>query len=182
MNLEQGIKGRRSVRKYSDQEITTETLEKIVDVARFAPSWKNTQIVRYHVIKNKEVKKNIGENCVLDYVFNCKTITRCDALAVVTVEKGISGYEKDGSFTTSQGDAWENFDAGIGTQTFCLAAHNEGVATVILGVFDEEKIREYVDFPENEKVSAIVAMGYPEGEIKAGPPRKEVEELLTIVL
>jgi butyrate kinase len=37
-----------------------------------------------------------------------------------------SGYERDGSFSTSKGEGWEMFDAGIATQTFCLAAHEKG--------------------------------------------------------
>lgn len=32
------------------------------------------------------------------------------------------------------------FDAGIATQTLCLAAHSKGLGTVILGIYDEEKL------------------------------------------
>ncbi len=56
----------------------------------------------------------------------------------------MSGYEHDGTFSTPQNDRWEVFDAGIATQTFCLAAHAKGVGSVILGIFDEEKIHQYV--------------------------------------
>lgn len=34
------IKGRRSVREFTDAPVSHETLEKIIDSARFAPSWK----------------------------------------------------------------------------------------------------------------------------------------------
>lgn len=181
MKIEECIKSRRSVRKYSDEEISNEVLSEIVDLARFSPSWKNTQVVRYHVVKNPDIKEKIAQNCVLGFEFNAKTIVRCKALVIVSVVAGISGYEKDGSFSTSQEDRWEMFDAGIANQTFCLAAHSKGVGSVILGVFDENKIRQYVSLPENERVTNLIALGYPLEPAKIGPPRKEVVELLDII-
>lgn len=181
MNIEEGIKTRRSVRKFSEQEISNEVLSEIVDLARFSPSWKNSQIVRYHVVKNPEVKEKIAHNCVLDFTFNEKTIDRCNALAIVSVKTKICGYESDGTFSTSQGDHWENFDAGIATQTFCLAAHSKGVGSVILGIFDENLIREYISLPDDERVIALIALGYPLEPAKGAPPRKEVSELLEII-
>lgn len=181
MLFEECVKGRRSVRKYADREISKDVLEQIVDLARFSPSWKNTQVVRYHVIKNPELKEAVARNCVLSFDFNAKTILRCNALVLVTVVEKVSGYEPDGSFSTSQGDRWEMFDAGIASQTFCLAAYSKGVGSVILGVFDENKIREYIPLPDNERVTNLIALGYPLEPAKAAPPRKEVSELLHIV-
>lgn len=181
MKIEECIKSRRSVRKYSEEEISNEVLSEIVDLARFSPSWKNTQVVRYHVVKNPDIKEKIAQNCVLGFEFNAKTIVRCKALVIVSVVTKISGYEKDGSYSTSQEDRWEMFDAGIANQTFCLAAHSKGIGSVILGVFDENKIRQYISLPENERVTNLIALGYPLEPAKSGPPRKEVSELLEII-
>ena len=38
------IKGRRSVREFKDTPVSKDVLESVIDTARFAPSWKNTQI------------------------------------------------------------------------------------------------------------------------------------------
>lgn len=181
MHIEECIKGRRSVRKYSDQEISNELLTELVELARFSPSWKNTQVVRYHVIKNPDLKEQIAQNCVLGFAFNAKTIMRCQALVIVSVVAGISGYETDGSYSTSQEDRWEMFDAGIANQTFCLAAHSKGIGSVILGVLDETKIRQYISLPEQEKVTNLIALGYPSEPAKSAPPRKEVDQLLEII-
>lgn len=123
----------------------------------------------------------IAQNCVLGFGFNAKTIVRCKALVIVSVVAGVSGYEEDGSFSTPQGDRWEMFDAGVASQTFCLAAHGRGIGSVVLGVFDETRIRQYVSLPENEKVTNLIALGYPLEPAKSGPPRKEVSELLEII-
>ena len=179
MNIEECIKTRRSTRKYSEQEITKEVMDEIIELTRFSPSWKNTQVVRFHIVTNDKIKENIGENCVLDYTFNTKTMVRCKSLVIISVVKNICGYEKDGSFTTSQGDKWEMFDAGIAAQTFALAAHSKGIGSVVLGIFDEEKIRDYITIPENEAVAAIIATGYTLEAPKTIPPRKEVDELVS---
>lgn len=181
MQFDQCIKGRRSVRKYTDQDISQEVLEEIVDLARFSPSWKNTQVVRYHVVKNEEIKENIAQNGVLGFEYNAKTIVRCKALVIVTAVTKISGYEKDGSYSTPLEDRWEIFDAGIATQTFCLAAHSKGVGSVVLGLFDESKVRQYISLPEEERITCMIALGYPLEPGKSGPPRKEVSELLRVV-
>lgn len=181
MQIEECIKGRRSIRKYSDQEISKEVLSEIIDLTRFSPSWKNTQVVRYHVVKNPDIRQKVAQNCVLNFEFNSKTIVRCKALVIVSVVTGISGYEKDGSYSTTQEDRWEIFDAGIANQTFCLAAHSKGVGSVILGVFDENKIRQYISLPENERVTNLIALGYPIEPTKIGPPRKKISELMEII-
>ena len=73
------------------------------------------------------------------------------------------------------------FDAGIAAQTFCLAAHEKGIGTVIMGIFDENKVAEIVDIPEGQQLAAIIPMGYPvDGEV-AVPPRKTAEQLLSFV-
>ncbi|MEG0919537.1 MAG: nitroreductase family protein [Anaerovoracaceae bacterium] len=177
MSFIEKIKSRRSVRKYTDQVINREVVEEIVDAARFSPSWKNTQIVRYYAVEDAKLKSQIAEDCVMDFAFNTKTISRSNMVMVVTFVSGISGYEKDGSFSTPIENGWERFDAGIATQTFCLAAHEKGIGTVILGIFDDKKVKETLGLSDNEKVAALIAMGYPEKSNPA-PPRKEVSELL----
>ena len=178
MDLIKGIKERRSVRKFQDKKISREVIEEIIEAARFAPSWKNTQITRYIVVEDKEKIEKIAADCVLGFEYNTKTICNCAALVVVTMVKNRSGYEKDGSYTTSKEDRWEMFDAGIATQTFCLAAHEQGVGSVIMGIFDEAKIAEVIEVPEGQQVAALVAIGYPVFEPEA-PKRKEVSELLS---
>ena len=177
MNAVDCIKSRRSIRNYKEEQIPQEVIREVVDLARFAPSWKNTQIARYYVVQSAELKKKIAEECMMDFAFNTKTLTKAPALVVVAYVEKRSGYERDGSFTTSKEDRWEMFDAGIATQTFCLAAAEQGLGTCIMGIFDEAKIAEAINLPEGQKVGAVLAIGYP-AEEPAAPARKEAEQLV----
>ena len=178
MNAIECIESRRSVRKFQDKSIPTELLYEIVETARFAPSWKNTQIARYHVVLNPALKEKIANDCVLDFKFNTKTLSKAPAIVIVSYVTERCGYEKDGSFSTSKGDRWEMFNAGIAAQTFCLSAHAKGIGTCIMGIFDEYKIAELLGLPENQKVGAIIAAGYPDEEPVA-PPRKGADYIMT---
>lgn len=175
------IKERRSIRKFKDDKIEDNIINEIIDAASYAPSWKNSQIARYIVIENREVIDKIADECVLGFEYNTKTLKKSPVLVIVNVEIGKSGFEKDGSYSTPKEDRWENFDAGIATQTFCLAAHDKGIGTVIMGIFDEYKVAEIVDIPENQKIVAFIAMGYPQGDIPVAPKRKPVDELVTYI-
>lgn len=171
------IETRRSIRKFKDEALSHEVLEAVVKEASFAPSWKNSQVVRYVVVENQEIKSKIANDAVLGFTYNTGTIEKAAALVVVTMIHGRSGFEKDGSYTTSKEDRWEMFDAGIATQTFCLAAHEKGIGSVIMGIFDENKVAELISLEEGRKVAALIAVGYPDEE-PAQPKRKEVGELV----
>lgn len=92
--------------------------------------------------------------------------------------KNRCGYERGGSFTTDRGEGWQYYDCGIAAQTFCLAAHDLGLATVIMGVFDRKGLQAYLDLPEDQELMALIALGHPAGEA-AAPKRKEVSDLLS---
>lgn len=155
-----------------------EKIEELVKVASFAPSWKNSQTARYVVVDSEEIKEKIAAEAVIGFEHNAEIIRKCPALVIVTCVHGRSGFERDGSYSTSKEDRWEVFDAGIATQTFCLAAHANGLGSVILGIFDEEKVIEIAEIPEGQVVCGLVALGYPADEPKA-PRRKEVSDLLS---
>ena len=178
MELLACLEGRKSIRRFKEEAVSHEVIEKIVKAASNSPSWKNTQVVRYTVVEDKELIKKIGEEGILGFKPNTKTILNCPTLVVQSVVTGICGYEEDGSFTTSYGNSWEMYDAGISAQSFMLAAHEQGVGTVVMGIIDEEKIAKWIELPKGERVTALIAMGYQEGELKFITPRKDVSELL----
>ena len=180
MDIKDAIKTRRSIRSFTDEKVSRETIEKIVDLARMAPSWKNSQTARYVIVEDAAVKDKIAEEAVLGFEHNTEIIKGAPALLVLASVAKRSGYERDGSFTTSKGQGWEMFDAGIAAQTFCLAAHEEGVGSVILGIFDDAKVAEIIGLPENQNVSALIPIGYSDKDVPS-VPRKEVSDLLSFV-
>lgn len=175
MNASECIKARRSVREFTGEPVSHELLEEIIDVARFAPSWKNTQISRYVALEG-DVKAKVATECVGEW--NANIINKAPMLIVQTFVKNRSGFERDGSFTTSKEDRWQNFDAGIAAEAFCLAAYEKGLGTVILGMFDENKVAAALSLPEELGVASLIVIGHPAVSPEA-PKRKEVSDLLS---
>ena len=83
MNAKECIESRRSIRKFKADAVSTDVLKEIVETARFAPSWKNTQIARYHVITSQALKETIANDCVCGFTFNTKTLLQSAAIVVV---------------------------------------------------------------------------------------------------
>lgn len=177
MDAKECIKGRRSIRKFKETPVDHNLLQEIIETASYAPSWKHSQIARYIAVEG-ELKDKIAKECTEMYPPNGTIIANAPVLIALTFIKGRSGYERDGSFTTPKGASWQMFDAGIAAQTFCLAAHDKGLGTVIMGIFDEAKAASYLELPENQELAALIPIGFADEEPVA-PRRKPVEDLLT---
>ena len=98
-------------------------------------------------------------------------------LIAVTFIKGRCGFERDGSYSTKKEDRWQMFDTWAACQTFCLAAKEKGLGTVIMGIFDEDKITELLEIPEERELAALIAVGWPDIDPEV-PKRKSVDDLL----
>ena len=176
MNVNECITSRRSIRKYKPDPVDHSLIESIVSMASYSPSWKNTQITRYIAIDDSSILKKIADDCTP--VYNSNIIQQSPMLIAVTFIKGRCGFERDGSYSTKKEDRWQMFDVGAACQTFCLAAHEAGLGTVIMGIWDEDAITELLDIPEGQELAALIAIGYPDVAPEA-PKRKSVQDLLT---
>lgn len=171
------MEGRRSIRKYKAEPLSAEVIERIVKAARLAPSWKNSQTARFTAVCDKELKDDIAQNGVLGFAKNKGIISSAPAVVVLSTVDGVSGYNTDKTPSTAKGSHWQSFDAGAAAYAFCLAAKNEGLGTCIMGLFDEPYISKAIGLPEEESISAVIALGVPD-ESPAMPKRKELSEVL----
>jgi nitroreductase len=171
------IETRRSIRKFLDKPVEKDIIEKLVTEAQYTPTWKNTQTTRFTAVTDKAVLKEIEATLVS---FNAAVLASTPLLMAVSVVPKRSAYEKDGTPSTIYGDAYTYFDCGATAQTFCLAANDLGIGTVILGVFDPIKIKAILQIPENEDLPALIACGYHELDAQM-PKRRPLEEILKMI-
>lgn len=175
MELSKALEGRRSIRSYKDNVVSRENINKLIEAAILAPSWKNSQVSRFYVSDNPDTTKEFLE-CMPD--FNQKSMENAPAVIVSTVVKNRSGFERDGSYTTHLKDGWQYFDNGIAVLNICLKAYELGLGTLIMGIYDVDKIRNFFNIPETEEIVAVIAVGYAAIE-PAMPKRKTVEDITT---
>lgn len=177
MELKQCIETRRSVRRFTDEPVSQEALRELIRLASYAPSWKNTQTVRWLSVTDRAVMQSLADGPALGHPGNRDVISSAPMLLVETCISGRSGFERDGSYSTPKGDRWEMFDAGIAAQTLCLAANDMGLGTVILGAIDTVAVAEVLGLDSTRTVSCIIAVGHPDQQ-PLMPKRKTVDELL----
>lgn len=173
MELIKCMEERRSIRRYKKQPVDRDLIKQLIEAAILAPSWKNSQVSRYYAVDGDQKDQFMA--CLPE--FNQNNSKDASTIIVSTVVNGRSGFEKDGSYTTHLKDGFQYFDNGLQVQNLCLKAYELGLGTLIMGIYDEQKIHEFLSIPEDEVVVAVIAVGYPDIE-PAMPKRKNVEDIL----
>ncbi len=168
------IQNRRSIRRYQEKAVPDEILNKLLEAARWAPSWANTQCWHFVVVKDTEIKKKIQET-VSARNPSSLAIVNAPVLLVVCGQLKKSGYYND-EYPTKFGD-WFMYDLGLATQNLCLAAHDSGLATVIVGLFDQDKVGKIIKLPAEHEVLVLIPLGYPDHE-PSPPKRRELHEFV----
>lgn len=175
MDVFEAIRNRRSIRHYSETPVSDEILNQVLEAARWAPSWANTQCTRYVVVRDAETKARLAET-VSSRNPATEALIHAPIVIVACAELKKAGYYK-GEATTEKGD-WFMFDVGIAMENLALAAHALGLGTVHVGnIPDSKKLEEILDVPEGIVAVEMTPLGYPAAESKT-PPRKELSEIV----
>ena len=171
-DLMTAIKERRSIRNYLAKEVPEAVLNQVLEAVRWAPSWANTQCWEVVVVKNPEIKKKLQETLSRRNPAT-RSIVEAPIVLALCGKTRSSGYYKN-QVTTKFGD-WLLFDLGIAMQSLCLAAHDLGLGTVVVGLFDHAKATEVLGLPEGYELVAMTPLGYPARGTSA-PKRREISE------
>ena len=178
MDLFEAIRTRRSVRKYLDRPVEEEKLQAVLEAIRLSPSWSNMQCWRMVVVKDQTVREKLSELSYVESFFAPKgyrTNPSKKALAAAPVVIVLCADP------ARSGELWnQNYylvDAGIASENLMLAARGQGLETVFVGVYDEEKVKGLLSIPPAIRVVGLFPLGYAAEENKEGPPRKPLQDI-----
>ncbi len=174
MEFMEVVEARRSVRAYKTDAVPQETVEKVIRAAQLAPTWKNSQTGRYYVIMSEEKRAEFREKCLPE--FNANNCKDAPVLIVCTFEANRAGFNREGIPDNELGNEWGAYDLGLQTENLVLAAKNEGLDTLIMGIRDGEAIRAFLGVPESQHVVSVISMGYRDIDPEM-PKRKELEKV-----
>jgi nitroreductase len=179
MEALEAIRTRRSVRKYSDRPVEPEKLQAVLEALQQAPSWSNLQCWSLVVVSDQAVRDRISELSYVESFFAAygyksnpaqKALAQAPIVIVACADPLRSG--------DLRGEQYYMADMGIATENLMLAAHDQGLGSVFVGVFDEEKLKELLQIPAEIRIVGLFPLGYPAGESKGGPPRKPLSEFV----
>ena len=168
MTLGELIKTRRSVRKYTHDPVTPEQLQRVLEAIQWAPSWVNFQPWEVVVVDDPAIREQLRE-CVPQTNPGRNSLVQAPYVLAVCGRLGESGHYQ-GAPTTVYGE-WVMFDLGIATQNACLAAWEQGLGTLHLGLLDHDAAARVLGLPEKTKLYELIPLGVP-AKVGKAPPRK----------
>lgn len=152
MELIEIMKNRRSVRKYTQEPITEEKLEKILQEGLLSASGRARRPWEFIVVRNKKTLKSMSES----RVGAAKMLEGADTAIVVIADP-------------DKTDVWTE-DCSIAMANMHLMADSLGVGSCWIqgrlreapdGRTTEEYLRELLQFPKEYKLEAILSLGIP---------------------
>ena len=177
MELTNAIFNRRSIRRFTDYRVTDAELHEMLEAARYAPSWANTQTWRFVIIRDRDLISKITET-----YSETNPARKCSSSAsvliaacAVTNHAGFKGGEQYTKFAH-----WHMFDLGMAVQNLCLRAHELGLGTVVVGSLDHDRCNALLSIPQDMETVVVIPVGKPEEEAakKPAPKRKEIQEFV----
>lgn len=167
-------KTRQSCRKFDNKkEVSKEDIDYCLEAARLAPSACNAQPYKFIVCLN-ESGKDVAD-CIHSMGMNRFALDA--SCFIVICENNYSISAALGSKIKDQD--FRSIDIGIAAAHITLAAAEKGLATCILGWFDEKKLKQLLGV--KNRIRLIIAVGYSvEGYPLREKSRKSIKELADI--
>lgn len=141
------MKGRYSVRKFTDQPVPDDVLDCILQAGQAAPTAVNKQPQRILVLRSREA---------LDKLPQCTRSSFGCTLAIIVCYDTNASWKRryDG-----QDSGW--VDASIVIDHMMLAAASRGVGSTWVMSFDPAAMRELYHIPADYTPVSMLVMGYP---------------------
>jgi nitroreductase len=167
MEVFEAIQKRHSVRAYESTSIPEEKLMRILEAGRLAPSAGNIQPWHFIVVRDFEKRKKLAEARWAKFLAESPiVIVGC-------------GDQK-------ASPRWFMVDVAIAMQNMVLTAVSEGLGTCWVGSFNEDEVRRMLKIPDNYRIVALLAIGYPREKFDLTEKvlhlirrRKKIEEIIS---
>lgn len=173
MELDKVLKNRRSIRKYKQEKVSDELLRELIQAGIYAPSWKNSQVARYYVIREDDMLNKV-KNTLPEFNFN--NVLNAPVLIVTSYIKNRSGFNRDGTSMNEIGNGWGCYDCGMHHMNLLLKAEDLGLSTLVMGIRDEVRLKELLDIDDTQDILSVIAVGYGDIEPEM-PKRKDVDDI-----
>src|SRR3990172_12704345 len=164
MDVSTGIRSRRSIRAYDPREVEEDKLMRVLDAGRLSPSASNRQERRFIVVRDAGKRQQLSEAAK-----NQKFVAEAPVvIAACSVEQ---------EYVMACGQPAYPIDTAIAVDHMTLQAVEEGLGTCWIGAFDEEKVKEILNVPDNVRVVSLLPLGYP-SDIPRPKLRKNLDEIV----
>ena len=167
-DFETVIRKRTATRKFKDQKVELEKINKILEAGRLAPTAKNLQPQKVYVATSLEALKKI------DQVSPCRY--GAPAVLIVCSDKNIAWNKDD--YSTYE------MDACIVATHMMLEATNVGVDNIWIEMFGKQELKKQFDLGDNIEPICLIPLGYKADDYQGNPlhdQRKDLKDMVEFV-
>jgi nitroreductase len=150
---------RRSVRNFTNDPVSEDTLWEIFEVCRYSPTSRNAQSYYFVVIRDRDTMKWLSRVRGM----NTAPIGRAEAAVAVVADPKISKRHVQ--------------DACIAAYHFLLASWLFGLGTCWIAAMDRDDVKERLGIPRDHYVATVSPLGYP-NETPHVPERRPKEDIV----
>ncbi len=175
MEFEQAVFSRRSIRTFTDRDVTDEQVKQLIAYGHAAPSGGNLKEWRFIVVRSEEGKRKLTN---ATYRGNSETADPQSWIATAPVVIAIAADLSCAMKRYGQKGLNElvYLDCSAAVENMLLGAVSLGLASCYISGFREHEMSEALGLPETMQAIALLPIGYPgaEGAIRPSVPPEDV--------
>lgn len=173
MDIFEAIRQRRSIRSYTDEEVTEEDIKTLLEAAIRAPSACNRQTWRFVIVRKPETIEIFYR--AASYSTQHQTFIK-KAPVVIVVCADLRPYKR-----TPYRERGETLfalqETAAAIQNLLLAACSLNLGACWVGLIDEEIIKQTLNIPKGIRPVAIIPIGHTKSKTKP-TSRKPLEDVV----
>ena len=176
MEFEKAVRRRRMVRHFSNEPVSMDTVNHILDLAQHAPSAGFSQGSAFVVVSKSDTRKRIaelqGEGDYATAGFH-RWISEAPVSLVACVSEKLyhDRYNEPDKLQDGKEIDWPTpywfFDIGTSCMIVLLAAVDAGLAAAFTGVFDVEGVRALLGIPKHFHPVGVISIGHPLEDVRS---------------
>lgn len=157
------IKERRSIRSFTDEDISEETIQKFLEAAIWAPSAGDVQAWDFIIIRDQDIKEQLFYGALKQSPIKQAPVV----IAVCANQIRSSKTYRDRGY-----NLYCYQDTAAAIQNLLLYVHASGYGAVWIGAFDEKQVAQTLKTPEGVRPVALIPIGRPAEHPKPTPRYK----------
>lgn len=174
-NFSKLVSERQACRNYLDKKVEKEKLDKIMELALFAPSACNSQPWKICLVSSDEKVSSVRE--ALQTENHNKFLDNVSTFIAVIEQNAVLRKDVDDKFDNNR---FVKYDVGELIAYLTLSAKALGLDTCVIGWMEEENLAKIIGLESNEKCKLVVAIGYSNDPLRK-KIRKPKEEKIKII-
>ena len=187
--LHRFLLNRRPFRNFRKKHVERETIERILDTARYAPSAGNEQPVKWIIITGEEAITDIVGKAIDTMEYLVIKNPKSEYAPILGTIK--SAYIQGNDLichsaphiviaAIPEESPYYDVDSVIALSWFELAAYSHGVGTCWCGILqtlsnNDERLKKALGIPEGYKSGCVMRFGYGKYKVRHIPPRNKAD-------